>query len=258
MSEMLRLEAVTAGYGRKEIVRNIHLVIGEGELCALLGLNGSGKTTLIKAICGLIPMESGRCLVKGQDCTRVHERKRARFISYIPQRHSKMQGVTVLDAVQMGYNPHLALLESPTALQRRQAGELLERLGLDALAGQDFAHLSEGQKQMVILARTLAQDAPVMLMDEPDSALDFLNRNQILGRIRELIHRENKAGLITLHDPNLALGYCDRLILLKGGTIAGQLEPARATKEEIRRCLSKIYGDIAVLEHRGEYIMLME
>lgn len=253
---MLRLENVTAGYGGGAVVRDVTLAVDRGELCGLLGLNGSGKTTLLKAVCGLLPGKGGLCLVNGLDCTRFHEHKRARFISYIPQRHSQMQGISVLDVVLMGRNPHLGLLESPTADDRRRAVETIEKMGLTELIDKDFARLSEGQKQMVILSRTLVQDTPAMLMDEPDSALDFLNRHRMLAKIRDLIHSEGKAGLITLHDPNFALAYCDRLILLKNGRLAGELKMEAASKETIRDCLAMIYGDIAVLEHGGHYMAL--
>lgn len=233
MNGLLSLTNITAGYGGRKIVRDISLEIGKGEFCALLGLNGSGKTTLLKAICGLIPSQTGSCFVDGLNCTRFHEDKRARYISYIPQRHSKMQGVTVCDVVLMGCNPHLGLLGSPTREDKEQAESIISKMGLSDLIGWDFARLSEGQKQLVILTRTLVQNAHVMLMDEPDSALDFLNRHMVLTKIREIIRREGKAGLITLHDPNSALAYCDRIILIKNGEVAGQLEPAKAFKNEI-------------------------
>lgn len=257
MSGLLLLDDITAGYGGRDIIRDICLEIGQGEFCALLGLNGSGKTTLLKALCGLIPTQTGSCFVDDLDCTRFHERKRARYISYIPQRHSKMQGVAVRDVALMGCNPHLNLLDSPARVDKERIEGILSQMGLGDLADQDFARLSEGQKQLVILARTLVQNAPVMLMDEPDSALDFPNRHMVLARIRKLIHEEGKAGLITLHDPNLALAYCDSIILLKDGEIVGRLELAGATDTQIRLHLSKIYGDIDVLEHNGRFITLL-
>ena len=95
----------------------------------------------------------------------------------------------------------------------------------------------------MILARCIVQDSPVMLMDEPDSALDFLNRHMVLSKIRELIKEENKAGLITLHDPNFAMAYCDRLLLLKEGRLVGELDMRRAKADEVKKKLSLIYGD---------------
>lgn len=258
MSGLLELQGITAGYGREAVVRNICMELHAGQLYALLGLNGSGKTTLLKAICGLLPIWEGRCLINGVDCTHLDEYKRARRISYIPQRHSKMQGVTVEDVILMGRNAHLRMIEAPSRADREQAQALLSRFQIENLSGQDFARLSEGQKQLVMLTRALAQDAPIMLMDEPDSALDFLNRHRMLSRIRELVHSEGKVGLITLHDPNFALAYCDRLLLLYHGEIAVQFTLKNALIQDIQKHLSIIYGDITILEHGARYMMLLK
>lgn len=258
MSQMLSLQEVSVGYGLKTVVRDVSLNISAGEFCALLGLNGSGKTTLLKGISGLLPIGSGRCLADGQDCTRFNEKKRARHISYIPQRYSELTGVTVLDAVMMGLNAKLGVLEFPSSADKAQVAAALGKMEITHLAGEDFSRLSEGQKQLVILTRTLVQNAPVMLMDEPDSALDFLNKHRTLTKIRDLIHSEGKAGLVTLHDPNLALAYCDRLILLHDGKIVSEINLPGADRDEVRSCLSTIYGDVTLLEYNGRYVALYE
>ena len=190
-----------------------------------------------------------------QDCTHLDERRRACLMSYIPQRGSLIMGKTVLEVVLMGFNPRLRLLDSPGETHKKAALENLDRLGLLALAGRDYAQLSEGQKQLVILARALSQDTPVMLMDEPDSALDFVNRHMVLAKIREVLHDRQRAGLITLHDPNFALTYCDRLLLMKDGRITAEIDMKKATQMEVQTALGLIYGEIAVLEYAGRYIM---
>ena len=126
---------------------------------------------------------------------------------------------------------------------------------LAELAGRDYATLSEGQKQLVILARALSQDTPVMLMDEPDSALDFVNRHMVLGKIRSVLHERRQAGLITLHDPNFALAYCDRLLLMQDGGILTEIDMRSTDHAAIEAGLGAIYGDIAVLEYKNRYIM---
>ena len=255
-SPLLSLQNVSAGYGEKTVVNGVSLAVRPGEFCALLGLNGSGKTTLLKAICGLLPVKSGSCLVGGTDLTGLNEYRRARHISYIPQRHSKLLGVRVLDAVMMGLYSRLHALEFPTAQDRQAANLALEKTGMAHLAAEDFSRLSEGQKQMVILARTLVQNTPVMLMDEPDSALDFLNRRKMLEEVRQLIHREGKAGLVSLHDPSLALEYCDHIVLIHGGQVISDLHLSRACHLEIETCLSQIYGGITLLKHEDRYVVL--
>lgn len=256
MTELLRIENVRCGYQHREIVHNASLSVAPGEFCALLGLNGCGKTTLMKAICGLLPIHDGKCFVDGLDCTRFNERQRALQMSYIPQRGSLISGKTVLEVVLMGFNARLHLLDSPGRIHREKAMEALERLGMDHLAQRDYATLSEGQKQIIILARTMVQDTPVMLMDEPDSALDFVNRNLVLGKIREVLHSQNRAGLITLHDPNFALAYCDSLILMQEGKILQRLSMKDASVDQIREALSKIYGSIQILPYDHGYVMV--
>ena len=255
----LVLENITAGYGAgygfREVVKDISFSVRAGEFCALLGRNGSGKTTLIKALCGLVPA-AGRCLVDGVDCTALNEKGRARCISYTPQRHSKMQGVPVIDAVLMGYNPRLAFLSSPGNEEKKQAENILHQMGLGELSDHDFARLSEGQKQLVILARTLVQNTPVMLMDEPDSSLDFANRHIVMKKISGLVHSEKKAGLIALHDPNFAIAYCDTVVLINEGKVSGRLNLAEASGEEIRLELQAVYGEVELVEQNRRFLIL--
>jgi iron complex transport system ATP-binding protein len=251
---ILSVHNISVGYGKKAIVHNVCLDIFPGKLYALLGLNGSGKTTLLKALCGLLPTLSGSFNSGGIDITRLDEKKRAKFISYIPQRHSKLIGLTVLEAVLMGLNPELGIFENISATNKTKAINALEKLQISHFANNDFSQLSEGQKQLVILARTLVQDAPIMLMDEPDSALDFPGKHRILEKIRNLIHTDSKTGLITLHDPNLALNYCDHLILLHEGQVCSEIDLRAANKDEIEKSLSAIYRDIVLTELDGKYV----
>ncbi|MBD9118323.1 MAG: ABC transporter ATP-binding protein, partial [Clostridiales bacterium] len=194
--------------------------------------------------------------VNGVDCTRMHEKKRAQLLSFLPQTPSLAGGRTTLDAVLMGYNAQLGLFDSPSAAQRQNALAILGRFGLADRADVDFGTLSQGQKQLVLLARSMVQEAPVMLMDEPDSALDFTNRHHMLRLIRDSIHSQQRCGLITLHDPNFAMAYCDRLVLLHGGVIQAQITMASASAEELREQLSLLYGPVEVLSYGGRFFMV--
>lgn len=254
MSGLLSLKDVYISYGKNEIVHGVSFDMNGGEFCALLGLNGSGKTTILHACCGFIPME-GRCIVADTECKGLNEKKRAKLISFIPQVCSLQGGRTALDVVLMGFNAQLGLLEFPSAVHKRAALAAMERLNCAEFAEKDFGTLSQGQRQIVILARCIVQDSPVMLMDEPDNALDFLNRHMVLSKIRELIKEENKAGLITLHDPNFAMAYCDRLLLLKEGRLVGELNMRSAKSDELKEKLSLIYGDIELQQNGNNFLM---
>lgn len=255
MSEMLCLKHICVSYGSRQILHGIDLSLQPGEFCALLGLNGSGKSTLLHGLCGFLPM-AGQVQVNGIDCTRMHEKKRAQLLSFLPQTPSLAGGRTTLDAVLMGYNAQLGLFDSPSAAQCQNALAILGRFGLADQADVDFGTLSQGQKQLVLLARSMVQEAPVMLMDEPDSALDFTNRHHMLRLIRDSIHSQQRCGLITLHDPNFAMAYCDRLVLLHGGVIQAQITMASASAEELREQLSLLYGPVEVLSYGGQFFMV--
>ena len=255
MSEMLCLNHICVSYGSRQILHGIDLSLQTGEFCALLGLNGSGKSTLLHGLCGFLPM-TGQVQVNGIDCTRMHEKKRAQLLSFLPQTPSLAGGRTTLDAVLMGYNAQLGLFDSPSAAQCQNALAILGRFGFADQADVDFGTLSQGQKQLVLLARSMVQEAPVMLMDEPDSALDFTNRHHMLRLIRDSIHSQQRCGLITLHDPNFAMAYCDRLVLLHGGVIQTQITMASASAEELREQLSLLYGPVEVLSYGGRFFMV--
>lgn len=254
MTPLLEVCKLHVSYDTKEIVHNVSISLKQGELCALLGLNASGKTTLLRAICGLLAY-TGTCSVLGQPLSRLHERERAKLISFIPQVASPIHGKTVTEVLLMGCNPHLGLLESPGESHRQAAMHALAKLNLEPFANRSYASLSQGQKQLVILARTLVQNAPVMLMDEPDSALDFLNRHMILSKIRTLVQEEHRTGLITLHDPNFAMAYCDRLFLLRDGCLSAELNMHTASSSEICEKLSLVYGNIELLPYDSGYLI---
>jgi len=253
---MLSLKGISVGYSGKVIVRDVSFEVSPGEFCAILGLNGSGKTTLLKAICGLLPILNGQCLVNGSDMASLSEYRRAKYISYVPQRLSILRGVSVLDAVMMGLNSRLGAFEFPSAKDKESALTILSKAGISHLAYTDFSKLSEGQKQVTVLSRALLQDTPIMLMDEPDNALDFLNRHLLVYRFRNLIHSEGKTALVTLHDPNIALNYCDRIILLHDGKAVSDMVLADVSPADVNVCLSKIYGDITLLVHDRKYIVI--
>jgi len=229
---------VSVGYGREDVVRDVTFDIMPGEFCALLGLNGSGKTTLIRAICGFIPISGGARYIDGVNLARMKARRRAKYISYVPQRLSSLRFVSVFDVVMLGYSARLGAFDIPSEEERGAALGIIDKVGISHLVNESFSGLSEGQKKLTILARALVQDTPLMLMDEPDSALDFLNRHKLMDRLLQLIRNEGKAALVSLHDPNLALEFCDRIILIRDGEIVADLPLPGTSLDDIKACLT--------------------
>lgn len=253
---LIKIENIKASYDKELIIDNISLIMEKGEFIALLGLNGTGKTTFLKVICGLLKPRSGRCLIDGIDIYELSEKQRAKHISFMPQRNSIVYDTKVLDVVLMGITPYLGVFDTPTKSHREMAYGMLEKMGMEDLAYENFLHLSEGQKQLIIITRNLMQDSEIMLFDEPDSALDFNNKHMVLSKIRKVVRNEKKAGLITLHDPNMAFNYCDRIIIIKDKKKFADFYIDNADNESLTEVFSKIYDNIEIIQHKGNHLMV--
>ena len=252
---------ISAGYGGKTIVEKLSFSVDGGCLFGILGANGSGKTTLLKAVCGILPHE-GSCILEGEILEKMAPKKLARCCSYIPQRSGISIDISVLDVVLMGFNPWLGLLEYPTAAMKEEGRRALQLVGLDGKEENNYLTLSEGQKQLCILAMTLCSKAKLLLLDEPESALDFQFRYRMLEILRKWLVDGEKAALVTLHDPYLALNYCDRLLLLSEGKILGTICPKTDSLSQMEELLDLIYGKISLsklTDHSGrEHIVMLK
>ena len=238
-------EHINAGYGKKQIVRDVSFSLECGCIMGIVGANGSGKTTLLKALCGVLPHE-GRCFAEGAELEKMTARHIARLCSYIPQRSGINIDIPALDVVLMGFNPHLGIFERPTAAMKLEAAAALEKVGLSDRAEDSFLQLSEGQKQLCILARTLVSGSRVLMLDEPESALDFRRRYVMLELIREWVCAAHGGAIVTLHDPMLALNCCDRLLLMENGEAAGIISPREDSAAKIEEQLGRIYGPLSL------------
>lgn len=253
---LLEVMDMSVSYGKKSVIDGCSMTLREGKLTALLGLNGSGKTTILKSVCGLLKGKCGIWEACGEDMRKINERRKAQLISYVPQKNTIVYSISTTDVVAMGFNPHLKLFSTPTKAQKEAARNVIRDLGLEEKVDMDFLSLSEGQKQLIILARAIVQNSPIMLFDEPDSALDFINHHLILSKIRDIIHRGRKCGLITLHDPNFALEYCDEIMMLRDGKIVDSFAPAALKAEAIKQKMTKLYQNIEIIEHKGKFVLV--
>ena len=239
------IDQLTAGYGKQHIVENITFSADAGCLVGIIGANGSGKTTLLKSICGILPHQ-GNCYLDGITLEKLSAKQLAKLCSYIPQRSGISIDIPTLDVVLMGFNPYLGLLEKPTQAMKKAALQALSRVGLEGKEHLNYLHLSEGQKQLCILARTLVTESKLLLLDEPESALDFRFRYQMLSLLRNYVANREKTAIVTLHDPVLALNHCDQLVLLANGSILGIIHPKSDSLEKMEHMLCMIYGNISL------------
>lgn len=257
------VDELTAGYGGRPVIENLSFSLPAGTVAGILGENGSGKSTLLKAVCGILP-HRGSCTLQGQPLEGLSPRQLARRCGYIPQRSGIAIDVSVLEVVLMGFNPRLGLLERPGGEMVREARRVLAQVGLAGREEDSYLTLSEGQKQLCILARTLVSGGQLLLLDEPESALDLSRRYQVLDLLRRWAARGEgeRACLVALHDPVLALAFCDRLVLLNGGTVCGLLRPKQDGLAEMEEALAQIYGSLTLTrcrDHTGwEHLVMLK
>lgn len=221
---VLSARGVGFGYPGKPVGRDLDLTIRAGEVMALLGPNGSGKTTLFKTLIGLIAAQGGAIEIEGASIAGLDRRAMARHVAYVPQAHAAHFPYRALDMVVMGRTAHLGLFAAPTAADRARALEALATLGIADLADAAYTRLSGGQRQLVLIARALAQEARLIVMDEPTASLDFGNQVKVLAEVRRLAAR-GLAILLSTHDPGHAFAIATRVALIAAGRLVAEGPP---------------------------------
>jgi iron complex transport system ATP-binding protein len=229
---VISLAAVTVRYGEVRALAEVSGRIPAGEWLAIIGPNGAGKSTLLRTVASLLRHE-GTVTVAGEQVARLGRRRLARLIAYVPQEPVLPPEMTVADYVLLGRTPHIGYLRMETAADRRVCEDLLARLALAPMAARSLATLSGGELQRLVLARALAQEAPVLLLDEPTSALDLGRRVDALELVDELRRERSLTVLSAVHDLTLAGQFADRLLLLSGGRATAAGPPAAVLREEV-------------------------
>lgn len=220
----LEIERVSCGYGNRLIVEDVSLTLDSGEVLCLLGANGSGKTTLFKTVLGFLRPERGRILMDGEDAAAWPRRRLARSLAYVPQAHTPPFPFTVRDVVLTARSAHLGIFGAPARRDVRIADEAMEALGVFELADARYTEISGGERQLVLIARALAQQAAFLIMDEPTSNLDFGNQVRVLRRVRELAGR-GLGLLMTTHFPDHAFLCASRVAVMKAGRLLATGSP---------------------------------
>lgn len=235
----MRLEVrdLAIGYPGRTVARGISLAVGAGDVLCLLGPNGSGKTTLFKTLLGLLPAKHGTVHLDGVPQARLSRAETARRVAYVPQAHAAPFAHTAHEIVLMGRTARLGPFAQPGARDRRIARDALERLGIGDLAPADYTRLSGGQRQLVLIARALAQEAPVLVMDEPTASLDFGNQARVLSEVAGLA-ASGLTVVLSTHDPDQAFAVGTTAMLLEDGGVAAQGAPQAALTAAL---LSRVY-----------------
>ena len=205
--------------GGHTALQNVSFTARQGELLSVLGPNGAGKSTLFRCILGGLPDYGGTILLDGRDARTLEQRALAAHIAYIPQIHRPTFGYSVLDTALMGLTRQLSPFRSPSAAQEEQAMAALERMGVAQLARRSFSELSGGELQKVAIARALAQEPRLLVLDDPTGNLDVSNEHLLMREAKKAAQERHIAVLSSLHDLNQALAFGDRFFFLKDGVI---------------------------------------
>lgn len=244
---------VSYGVGDRLILDDVSLSFDRG-IAALLGPNGAGKTTLLRLVSGYLAPSEGTVEIDGSPARAIPARERARKIAIVAQQEKLEYDFTVLDVVLMGRTPWKKPLEGENARDRQLAREALREAGIEDLADRSILSLSGGERQRTTIARAFCQQTPILLLDEPVSALDIRHQVGILSSVRRFALERGLLCLIVLHDLNLAARYADRIVLMQEGRVAMDGAPREVLKKDV---LESVYRtSVRVLEDEGEMFVL--
>jgi len=245
MSVAVDIRELSVSLDRAPVVRDFSLQVAPGEWVTLIGPNGAGKTTILRAVAGLVSF-TGSVSIHGYDVSTGTPRNRAQRVAIVPQKPHTPAELTVSEYVLLGRTPHISYFSTEQASDRLASERALSRLSLRPFADRSLGSLSGGELQRTVLARALAQEAPVLLLDEPTSALDLGHQQHALELVDALRRQEGLTIISAMHDLSLAGQFADRLVLIDRGTIAAEGD-ARAVLSEAN--IAAHYGAVVRIHH---------
>lgn len=219
----LAVKDLCFNYHSAEVLKDFFLDVGDGQIVSIVGPNGSGKSTLIKCIDRILLPSAGHITVDRRDVVKMDRIEMAKMIAYVPQNSLRVFPNTVFDVALMGRRPHLGWKAG--AADEDKVWEVLQLLGIEGLALTPFTELSGGQQQKVLIARALAQETGVILLDEPTSNLDIWHQIDVMEILRALVRKRDLTAIIAIHDLNMAARYSDRVMMMKKGKIVASGTP---------------------------------
>jgi iron complex transport system ATP-binding protein len=259
-AEGIRVDEVSMAYGSSKILDGVSLSIGKGSVITMVGPNGCGKTTLLKIINNLLKPDRGRVFVEGREVNSMPAHRLARIMGYVPQGHKISFPFKVRDVVITGRMPYIPAFSSPKREDLEKTEQALVLTGISGLADQSYTQISGGERQLVMIARAMAQEPSVLLLDEPTSYLDFKNQILTLKMIKEISRSRKVTVIMTLHDPNHALMFSDEVVLLRklNGSRAGNVIAFGSPHEVITpKNIQAAYGvEVEIVEVKGRKLLL--
>jgi iron complex transport system ATP-binding protein len=229
---MLKIKNISVGYRQKKVIQDLSLNFSAGEFCALLGPNGAGKSTLLKALIKFMEIESGEILLNNNNLQNLSHKETAKIVSMIPQDFQLQFDYKVKDLVIMGRFPHLGYWQNYSKKDEEITENILKQLDLIKYKDTNFSQLSGGEKQRVSIARSLAQETDVILMDEAFVNLDVNHQLEIMQILSGINKTQNKTIILVSHNINLASDYCNRVIMMKEGRIIADGKPEAIINED--------------------------
>lgn len=230
---MLHVRDLTVRYGAATIIDGLVLDVPSGGVTTIVGPNGCGKSTLLRAVAGLIPREHGEVVLDGRNSAEMKRREIARTLAVLPQTPVAPDGLTVRDLVGRGRHPHQTWLRQTSGNDRAMVDEVMELTQVAGFAERPLERLSGGQRQRAWIAMVLAQDTPLVLLDEPTTYLDLSHSVELLALIRRLADDMGRTVVMVLHDLNLAARFSDQLVVMKGGEVQAAGTPAEVVSEQL-------------------------